>query len=299
MTDDLNPKPVSLAKQTREWLRQYELHAKKGLGQHFLINSGILKNIISAADLSPRDLVIEVGPGLGVLTRELIQNAGYVISVELDSAVIDLLQTNLSQYDNFSLIHSDILKIRPEEIIEREKDKFPASVDTQRYKVVANLPYYITQPIIRHFCEAAVKPETMVIMVQKEVARNIIAKPGDLSILAVSVQIYGNPRIMGYVPAGNFYPPPKVDSAILRIDLYPQPAVSVTSIDNFFRVVKAGFSSARKQIVNSLAQGLEVTKPEVISLLDKAGVSPQKRPEMLTLEEWAQLEKYFKREENK
>jgi 16S rRNA (adenine1518-N6/adenine1519-N6)-dimethyltransferase len=299
MADDLNPKPLSLAKQTREWLRQYELHAKKGLGQHFLVNSGILSNIISAAELSPQDLVIEVGPGLGVLTRELLNNAGYVIAVELDSAVIKLLQSNLAGYDNFSLIHSDILKIKPGEIIEREKHKFPASVDPQRYKVVANLPYYITQPIIRHFCEAAVKPQSMVIMVQKEVAKNIIAKPGDLSILAVSVQLYGKPRIMGSVPAGNFYPPPKVDSAILRIDLYPQPAVPVTSIDNFFRVVKAGFSSARKQIVNSLAQGLEITKPEVISLLDKAGILPQKRPEMLTLEEWSRLEKYFEREERK
>jgi 16S rRNA (adenine1518-N6/adenine1519-N6)-dimethyltransferase len=299
MADDLNPKPFSLAKQTREWLRQYELHAKKGLGQHFLVNSGILSNIISAAELSPQDLVIEVGPGLGVLTRELLNNAGYVIAVELDSAVIKLLQSNLAGYDNFFLIHSDILKIKPGEIIEREKHKFPASVDPQRYKVVANLPYYITQPIIRHFCEAAVKPQSMVIMVQKEVAKNIIAKPGDLSILAVSVQLYGKPRIMGSVPAGNFYPPPKVDSAILRIDLYPQPAVPVTSIDNFFRVVKAGFSSARKQIVNSLAQGLEITKPEVISLLDKAGILPQKRPEMLTLEEWSRLEKYFEREERK
>jgi len=161
------------------------------------------------------------------------------------------------------------------------------------YKVVANLPYYITQPIIRRFCEAARRPASMVVMVQKEVARNIVAGPGEMSLLAVSVQFFGRPRIAGIVPAGNFYPVPKVDSAILVIDMYDRPAVEVTSEVNFFKTVRAGFGSARKQVVNSLSHGLALPKTEVLSLMQKVAVDPQKRAENLTLAEWARLEKVF------
>jgi len=285
----------SLLSQTRDLLARYDLKARKGLGQHFLINSGVLQKIIRVSDLSSHDLVIEIGPGIGVLTRELAEQSGYVIAVELDSKMVELLQETLSSFRNFSIINQDILKAEPLELIEQEKTKFPSFIsDFRQYKLVANLPYYITQPIIRHFCEAKLKPQSMVIMVQKEVARNIVARPGDMSILAISVQFFGKPQIIDYVPAGNFYPPPKVDSAILKIDLYPKPLLKVTDEASFFKVVRAGFCAARKQIANSLAQGLDISKSEVLSLLEKAEVSPRKRPEDLTLEEWACLEQLFR-----
>lgn len=280
--------------QTRHLLQQYEMRARKGLGQHFLVNSGVLKNIIRAAELSSGDVVLEVGPGLGVLTRELVEQAGYVIAVELDARMVEMLRETLSAYHNYSLVSQDILEVEPRDLMEQEKEKFPLSVTNPlKYKLVANLPYYITQPIIRHFCEAKLKPQVMVITVQKEVAKNIVAQPGDLSILAISVQFYGKPQIIGYVPASNFYPAPKVDSAILKVEIYRQPPVEVTDEKSFFKVVRAGFCAARKQVANSLAQGLNIPKAEVLILLQKAGVSPQKRAETLTLEEWARLEKIF------
>jgi len=282
----------SLLSETRRLLKQYGLRAKKGLGQHFLINSGVLKNITEAAELSTSDIVLEVGPGLGVLTRELVRAAGWVIAVELDSNMAEILKNLFTDLPNISIINRDILEVDPLELITGEKAKFPPELQSQReYKVVANLPYYITAPVIRHFCEAKLKPSLMVIMVQKEVAQSIVAQPGEMSILAVSVQFYGHPRIAGYVPAGNFYPAPKVDSAILKISLSPQPIVPVISEEGFFRIVRAGFSSARKQIVNSLSRGLELPKQKVLSLLDKAEISPQKRAEDLSLEEWACLER--------
>jgi 16S rRNA (adenine1518-N6/adenine1519-N6)-dimethyltransferase len=291
---ELNSSAESLLTRTKQLLRQYELTARKGLGQHFLVNSGVLKKIIRAADLTPSDLILEVGPGLGVLTRELVEQSGYVIAVELDPHMVDLLHKTLADHENYSIINKDVLQVEPLDLVCQEKGHFPPSItDPESYKLVANLPYYITQPIIRHFCEARLKPRTMVIMVQKEVAKNITAAPGDLSILAVSVQFYGRPQIIDYVPARNFYPAPKVDSAIVKIDLYPQPPVAVTSESHFFKIVRAGFSAARKQVANSLAQGLDIPKAEVLFLMQKEGINPQKRAETLTLEEWARLEKIF------
>jgi 16S rRNA (adenine1518-N6/adenine1519-N6)-dimethyltransferase len=289
-----SPKPVSLLAQTRFLLDHYDLQAKKRLGQHFLINSSILKNITRAAELTSSDLIFEVGPGIGVLTHALVEQAGWVIAVELDKSMAEALPDTLAPHQNFSIINQDILEVEPRDLILQEQSKFPTLLSLKsEYKLVANLPYYITQPIIRHFCEAKLKPEIMIVMVQKEVAKNIVAKPGDLRILAISVQFYGKPEIMGYVPAGNFFPVPKVDSAILKISLYPKPLYPVTSEKNFFRIVRAGFCATRKQVANSLSQGLTIPKTEVISLLRKAGVAPQKRPETLTLEEWARLENIF------
>jgi 16S rRNA (adenine1518-N6/adenine1519-N6)-dimethyltransferase len=294
MIEPSSLKSESLLSKTRFLLDHYDLQAKKGLGQHFLVNAGILHNITQAAELTPSDLVLEIGPGIGVLTHALVEQSGWVIAVELDKQMAEALQETLVPHQNFSIINRDILDIEPQELILQEKSKFPPEiVDYTNYKLVANLPYYITQPIIRHFCESKLKPKTMIIMVQKEVAKNIVAKPGDLRILAISVQFYGKPEIMGYVPAGNFFPVPKVDSAILKISLYTKPLYHVTSEKNFFRIVRAGFCAARKQLANSLAQGLALPKSEVISLLQKAGVASQKRPETLTIEEWARLENIF------
>jgi len=280
-----NLKSGSLLAQTKRLLRHFDLRARKGLGQHFLIDGEVLQLIASAAELTPADVIVEVGPGLGVLTKELAGQAGWVIAIELDDKLAALLRQTLAPFDNVTIINDDVLKIEPGALLKGQKGSL--------YKVVANLPYYITSPVLRHFLEASAKPQTIIVMVQKEVAEAIVAKPGQMSLLSVSVQLYGEPRIISYVPAQCFYPAPEVDSAILRIDLYPQPAVAVTDEDSFFSLVRAGFAAPRKQIGNSLAQGLGRQKGEVLSLLERADIAPQRRAETLTLEEWARLWRVF------
>ena len=277
--------------QTRRLLQHFDLRARKGLGQHFLIDREVLELIASAAELTPADVIVEVGPGLGVLTKELARRAGWVVAIELDNKLATLLKQTLASFDNITIINADVLQVKPAILLEEQKDRFPQAVN--RYKVVANLPYYITSPVLRHFLEASIKPQIMLVMVQKEVAEAIAARPGQMSLLSVSVQFYGEPRIISYVPAQCFYPAPEVDSAILRIDLYPQPAVAVTDEGSFFELVRAGFTAPRKQIGNSLAQGLGLSKGEVLSLLERANIVSQRRAETLTLEEWARLWRFF------
>ena len=288
------PKTESLLAQTKRWLRQFDLQARKGLGQHFLVDEEVLKLITSTAELTSNDVIVEVGPGLGILTRELARQAGWVVAIELDSKLAVALEQTLASFDNVSIINKDILQIDPAALLQEQKARFPPAISSPfSYKVVANLPYYITSPVLRHFLEMSVKPQIMVVMVQKEVAEAIVAEPGQMSVLSISIQFYGEPRIISYVPAQCFYPAPEVDSAILRIDLYSQPAVAVTDERGFFDLVQAGFSASRKQIVNSLAQGLGLPKAEVLSLLEKADIVPQRRAETLTLEEWARLWQVF------
>ncbi|MFC1970595.1 16S rRNA (adenine(1518)-N(6)/adenine(1519)-N(6))-dimethyltransferase RsmA [Chloroflexota bacterium] len=273
--------------QTRRLLRRFDLRARKGLGQHFLIDDEVLEAILAAAGITVADTVIEVGPGLGVLTRELARQAGWVIAVELDNKLAAILKKTLAHFDNVVIINEDVLGTDPKALLQEQKPSFPPLLSP--YKVVANLPYYITSPVLRHFLEASVKPEMMLVMVQKEVAEAITAEPGQRSMLSISVQFYGKPSIVRYVPAGAFYPPPEVDSALLRIDVYPEPAVMVSNTKRFFELVRAGFTTSRKQVANSLAQGLGLPKAEILALLEKAGIAAQRRAETFTLEEWAQL----------
>jgi 16S rRNA (adenine1518-N6/adenine1519-N6)-dimethyltransferase len=274
---------ASLLDETRQMLRQYDLRARKGLAQHFLISRHILDKITAAADLSATDTVLEIGPGLGILTKELVRQSGQVNAVELDNKLADILKTSLAGFKNFSIINRDILEIEPGKLLEEQAH------GQNQYKVVANLPYYITSAVIRHFLEATVKPTLMVIMVQKEIAQAITAKPGELSLLAISVQFYGQPRVVTYVPAECFYPAPKVESAVLRIDLYPKPLLDISNVDGFFRLVRAGFTSNRKQIANSLALGLGLPKNDLLPLLEKAGIDNKRRAETLSIEEWGKL----------
>lgn len=284
----------SLLAQSQGWLRRSGLRARKGLGQHFLIDEEVLRLIVDAARLTPADVVLEVGPGLGVLTRELVQRAGWVVAIELDDKLVNLLKQNLASFDNITIINEDILKIDPQALLQELTMQFATHTGTPfGYKVVANLPYYITSPVLRHFLEASFKPETMIVMVQKEVAEQIVAKPGRMSLLSIGVQLYGEPTIVAYVPAKSFYPQPEVDSAILKVVVYPQPAVDIADKESFFAVVRAGFSAARKQLANSLAQGSGLPKDEVLTLLEKANILPQRRAETLTLEEWARLWQVF------
>jgi 16S rRNA (adenine1518-N6/adenine1519-N6)-dimethyltransferase len=283
-------KTEPLLSQTRALLRRFDLQVRKRLGQHFLIDGEVLNLITSAAELTPTDIVMEIGSGLGVLTSELARQAGWVIAIELDGKLAAILKQTLAPFDNVTILNEDILGIDPAALLQEQRTGFPSETNNPlSYKVVANLPYYITSAVLRHFLEASVKPQIMVVMVQKEVAEAIVAKPGGMSLLSISVQFYGEPSVISQVPARCFYPPPEVDSAILRVDLYPKPAVAVTDESSFFELVRAGFSASRKQIANSLAQGLKISKTDVLSLLDKADIVPQRRAETLSLDEWAQL----------
>ena len=274
-------KTPTFSAQVKNLLRQSGLKARKSLGQHFLIDAAILNTIIEAAELSPKDTVIEVGPGLGILTSELARHGGNIIAVELDNRLASLLQRRLASLSNLRVINADILKVKPSQLLGGKTN----------YKVVANLPYYITSPILRYFVEASPKPSLMVTMVQKEVGQAIVAGPGKMSLLAVSIQVYSRVRIIAPVPARSFYPQPKVDSVILRFDMLPEPAVKVDDVNGFFDVVRSGFSAPRKQLHNSLAHGLSLKPAEVAQLLKKADIDTQRRAETLSLEEWANLYK--------
>ena len=288
------PKEVPLLAQTRGLLRRFGLQARKSLGQHFLIDEEMLKLITSSAELTSTDVIMEIGPGLGVLTRELAGQSGWVVTVELDSRLATILEQSLAPFSNVTIINEDILRIDPATLLQEQRVKFPPIIGSPfSYKVVANLPYYITSPILRHFLEASLKPQIIVVMVQKEVAEAIVAKPGQMSVLSISVQFYGEPAIISYVPAQCFYPAPEVDSAILKIKLYSQPPVEVTDRESFFELVRAGFSAPRKQMGNSLAQGLGLSKAEILSLLGKASIVSQRRAGTLTLGEWAKLWQVF------
>ncbi len=265
-------------------LKRYNLRAHKGLGQNFLRDPLALEKIISAAEIQQPDTVLEIGPGLGSLTRYLAVAAKEVVAVELDEKLLPPLKAVLFPYQNIRLIHGDILKLFPKDLI-NDKD----------YIVVANIPYYITSAVIRHLLaqspkeENEPKPRRIVLTVQKEVAQRICAAPGDMSLLALSVQIYGKPRIAAYIPAEAFFPAPKVDSAVLVIDIYPSPLIKEELLDTFFKLIKAGFSQKRKTLRNSLSSGLHISPTAASDLLTRVNIDPQRRAETLSIEEWERL----------
>lgn len=268
-----------LISQTKRELRRLNLRARKGLGQHFLVDKQVLKRLISAVSLTPDDTVIEVGPGMGILTRELAKGADRVMAVEVDTSMAMSLRQALVPWPNVTVINADILESDPTSLL---------GVETT-YKVVGTLPYYIATAVIRHFLEAQIKPLSIVVTVQKEVAQAIAAAPGHMSLLSVSVQLYGKPTIVDYITPQSFYPPPKVDSAIVRVDLYERPLVAIADEAKFFSIVRGGFSAPRKQLRNSLALGLDMSTGEATSLLEEAGIGQKRRAETLTIEEWAKV----------
>ena len=259
-------------------LRRYHLHAHKGLGQNFLQDPMALEAIIAAAEIQPTDTVLEIGPGLGSLTRYLAVSAREVIAVELDEKLMPPLKTVLSPYQNVQVIHGDILKISAQDLIAYND-----------YLVVANIPYYITSAVIRHLLESESKPRRIVLTIQKEVAGRICARPGDMSLLALSVQVYGRPRVAAYIPAEAFFPAPKVDSAVLVVDIYPAPVIRPELLNVFFKLVKAGFSQKRKTLRNSLSAGLHISPTQASELLTRIEIDPQRRAETLSIDEWERL----------
>ena len=267
-------------------LEQWGLRPSKGLGQNFLVDQTVLDKIVAAAELTSDDVVLEVGAGLGTLTERLAQNAGRVIAVELDQRLMPVLQDALSNFDNVTLIQGDILTLDPAALVNAAGIQYPDPASSTQYKVVANLPYYITSAVLRHLLEARVKPQCLVLTVQREVAARICAKPGQMSLLAVSVQFYGRPQRLFRIKPGSFYPSPSVESAVLRIDIHATRPVSAEDTDAFFRVVRAGFSQRRKQLRNSLAAGLRRPPKEIATQLKGTGVDPRRRAQTLSLEEW-------------
>ena len=252
--------------------------AKKSLGQHFLVDRGVLGRILDAAELEPDDVVVEIGPGRGILTRELAARVSRVVAVEIDQGLAQALKGVLSKYANVSIIATDAREAEPESL-----------VGGSSYKVVANLPYYAASPIVRRFLEAEHKPGLMVVMVQREVGQRMAASPGDMSLLSVAVQLYGRPRIVSYAPPRAFRPSPKVTSAIVSIQVYPAPILELDSVDEFFRLVRAGFSAPRKQLRNTISHKLAIPKEDAEALLVQGGVDPRRRAETLSLQEWGSL----------
>jgi 16S rRNA (adenine1518-N6/adenine1519-N6)-dimethyltransferase len=250
----------------------------------------VLDCILSAAELSQDDIVVEIGPGLGILTKSLVERVGKVIAIELDSKLVSILRKRLSSSSNIEIIHADVLKVTPEQFLGND---LATSRFAQGYKVVANLPYYITSPVLRHFLEASLKPSMMVVMVQSEVGEAIAAIPGKMSLLSVRTQLYSKPTIIARVPAKSFYPPPKVNSLVLRLDVYSNPPIEISDVTDFLDTVSCGFSSPRKQLRNSLAQALEMPPDQVVLLLEKAGVEAKRRAETLSLEEWSKVWEIF------
>jgi len=269
----------------RRLLKEFDIQPKKSLGQNFLTDQRALERIVEAAELTPEDIVLEIGPGLGALTRLLAERAGRVIAVELDQRLVEVLRqtaTTKADLPNVEIIHGDILEMTPADLVRQHR------ADLQ-YKVVANLPYYITSAILRHLLTAEVRPKLIVVTVQLEVARRIIADPGDMSLLAVSVQFYGRPRIVARIKAGSFYPSPQVDSAVIRIDLDDQLVIEENDADSFFDVVRAGFAQRRKQLRNALSAELNLPTSEVIQALSRAGVNPKRRGQTLSIKEWVRV----------
>jgi len=270
---------LSSANNVKSVLEKFDAKPKKGLGQNFLIDKNILQKIIDAANISPEDTILEVGPGVGTLTQELAKKAKRVVAVEKDEAMIKILKENLKDLDNVEIIQGDILKV--------DYLKFKI----ENYKVVANIPYYLTSPLIRKFLEVENKPEEIILMIQKEVAHRICATPPDMNLLAVSVQFYANPKIVFNVSKNSFWPIPKVDSAIIKITPHTSHCEEgkAQRSNLFFKVVKAGFSQPRKQIGGNLSKMLKIERKKVDELLTKNNLSSTQRAETLTVQDWKNL----------
>lgn len=266
----------------RQLLDDYELDPKKSLGQNFLHDPNTLRKIIEIAGVTAQDTVLEIGPGTGALTRVLAERARRILSVEVDDRLLPVLEDELEPYDNVHLFFMDFL--------DADTDKL---VGDGPYKVVANLPYYITSALLRKLLENPHRPESLTVMVQKQVAERMVAKPDDMSILTVSVQYYGQPKIAMTLKPSVFWPRPDVDSAVVHMPVFEVVPWDVPDEETFFTVVRAGFGQKRKQLKNSLSHNLSLSAESVSEMLESAGIDGMRRAETLTLEEWASLTRSF------
>lgn len=286
----LNPKQL---------LKKYGIKPSKRLGQNFLVDKNVLKKIINAANLSSKDIILEIGPGLGILTIELAKKVKKVIAVEKSREMYEILKQGLKNYKNVEIINKDILRMwdtwYPTSNIGYSNVGY--QVSHIKYKIVANLPYYITSPVIRKFLETENKPELMILMVQKEVAQRICSRPGKMSILSIAVQFYcssphqkfgvgTSPQIITYVSKKSFYPQPKVDSAIIK--LVPQKIPEVDT-EKFFKLIKAGFSSKRKMLINNLSRELKIEACKLKIVFDQIELGQKLRAQDLSVQNWLKV----------
>jgi 16S rRNA (adenine1518-N6/adenine1519-N6)-dimethyltransferase len=273
---------MDLLEKVQEICKTYDIWPARSKGQNFLVNEKVYAEIITAANLTKADTVLEVGPGLGILTAKLAEVAGKVLAVELDDKLATYLKDGLqnSEVKNIEVFNENILDLNFND------PKY--QILKSKYKIVANLPYNITSVFIRKFLTAEQQPEEMTLMLQKEVAERICARPGDMSLLALSVQFYAEPEIIATVPKGDFWPSPQVDSAIIKIRIKKE---KITAIDeqDFFRLAKFGFSAKRKMLKNNLGGGLHIKPAEAEKILVKAGLNPKARAEDLSIEDWIKI----------
>jgi len=274
----------SYKKYLKKLFEKHNFSPKKFLGQNFLVSRGICRRIVETAEISKRDIVLEVGPGVGNLTVELAKKAKKVIAVEKDKKMIEILKDVLKNANvrNVKIVQGDILKLKPK------------TFDLKIYKLVANIPYYLTSRLVRKFLEEKIKPRLIVLTVQKEVAQRICAKPPKMNLLAVSVQFYASPKITSFISKKCFWPSPKVDSAIIKIVLPKSVPLISVGLSLFFKIVRAGFSQPRKQLVNNLSKGLGIEKIKIKRWLLIEGIKPERRAESLNIENWINLAKNYK-----
>lgn len=275
---------MTILKDTKFIMDKYHITANKNLGQNFLIDDDTVSGIVDAANVSKDDLIIEIGPGLGTLTKELLDRAGKVICIELDKRMIEILNDRFSMYDNFKVLNDDVLKVNLKELIEKEKVKTT--------KIVANLPYYITTPIIMKLLEERLDIETITVMIQKEVADRLVTKPGtgDTGAITYAIHYYTNPKRVLEVPNTAFIPEPKVNSTVINLEVLKEPKVAVKDEKKLFEVIKTAFMQKRKTLLNALANSNKYgSKEQICKTLELLSIDNRVRPEKLTLEEFAKI----------
>lgn len=266
----------------KELLDAHGIYPKKSLGQNFLHDPNAVLRIVESAELPYDATVIEVGPGTGIMTQVLAEASRRVIAVETDERLLPILDAQIGDYENVEIVHADFLKVDLDELVGDEP-----------YYVVANLPYYITSAIIRKLLDHSNRPQRLILTVQREVAERIMEAPGNMSVLSVSVQFYGKPELITRLNPAVFWPRPDVESAVIRVDVYDEPVVGVRDTQNFFTVVRAGFSHKRKQLKNSLGNGLQLKTAVAGQLLERADIDPKRRAETVTLDEWGKLTRAY------
>lgn len=270
---------------TRELMKKFDFRMAKSLGQNFLIDEDILKSIVLGSEVSKEDCVLEIGPGMGVLTQALCEKAGRVLAIEIDKKLMPILKVTLFGYDNVNVINDDVLRVDLKSVLRDNFGDVPA-------KVVANLPYYITTPIIMKLLEERLNLKSITVMVQKEVGDRLKASPGgkDYGAISAAVQYYSVPQKILDVPPASFIPPPEVDSVVMRLDIREKPPVEVKSEEMLFRVIKAAFGQRRKTLLNALTAGsFNKSKEEIKDILGKAGIDDGRRGETLSLQEFAAI----------
>lgn len=278
----------NILEETRFIMKKYNIRANKNLGQNFLINEEVVKNIVGCSNIEKEDLVIEIGPGLGTLTKYLLEKAGKVICIELDTEMLQILEDRFSLYNNFELINNDVLKVDLKNIIEKEKTEGKI----KNVKIVANLPYYITTPIIMKLLEEELELESITVMIQKEVADRLIATPGEKNTGAItySVYYYADSEAIMEVPNSSFIPEPEVTSKVIKLNIRKEPAVKPKDKEKMFKIIKYAFMQKRKTLLNSLTNnGVFKNKTQGTEILNSLGIKENVRPEELTLEQFEKI----------